>query len=79
MNDAHSGLSPFEQEWRTRVTAITAAAEILRDYRCLPEAERNRFIAVIIEESDRLRRIFEQGHQLPAPCPHHASTVFLHS
>jgi len=59
MSDAHLGISPLEQEWRSCVTAIAAAAEILRDHRCLHDSERDRFVAAIIEESDRLRRTFE--------------------
>ena len=64
MDDAHSSLSPFEQEWRTCVTVITAAAEILRDNGGLHEAERDRFIAAILDESARLRRTFEQARDL---------------
>jgi signal transduction histidine kinase len=50
----------MEHNWRTSVTAIRAAAEILRDYDDLAAAERHRFLETIIEESSRLRRTFER-------------------
>ncbi len=77
MDDAHSGLSPFEQEWRTCVTAITAAAEILRDYRGLHRAERDRFISAILDESDRLRRVFEQSDELQSLAMQHPSLAAI--
>ena len=78
MSDAHIGLSPLEQEWRSCVTAITAAAEILRDYRGLHDSGRDRFVAAIIEESDRLRRTFEQASDrivIVSPAPTHSSAI----
>lgn len=46
----------MEQDWRTSLTAIRAAAEILRDYDDLAAAERRRFLDAIVEESARLHR-----------------------
>ncbi len=55
-----SGLSGIEQERRSCVTAILAAAEILRDYYCeLASRERDCFVQAIIDESARLQRTFE--------------------
>jgi hypothetical protein len=53
------GFSQLEHEWRTSVTAIRAAAEILRDHDTLPTFERDRFVEAIIEESGRLTSTFE--------------------
>jgi signal transduction histidine kinase len=50
----------MEHNWRTSVTAIRAAAEILRDYDDLAAAERHRFLDAIVEESARLHRTFER-------------------
>ena len=54
------GLCEMEHNWRTSVTAIRAAAEILRDYDDLAATERHRFLDAIIAESARLRRTFER-------------------
>jgi signal transduction histidine kinase len=59
LGECEKGLSEMEHHWRTSVTAIRAAAEILRDYDDLAAAERHRFLEAIIEESTRLRRTFE--------------------
>lgn len=53
------GFSQVEHEWRTSVTAIRAAAEILRDCAELATLERSRFVEAILEESRRLSRTFE--------------------
>ena len=54
------GLARLEQERRSSLTAILAAAEILRDYsRELAGRERDRFLQAIIDESARLQRSFE--------------------
>jgi hypothetical protein len=53
-------LSPAEHEWRTCVTVIQAAAEILRDYEGLAANERRRFVQAIIDGNGRLRRTCEQ-------------------
>jgi K+-sensing histidine kinase KdpD len=55
-----AALSPIEQERRSALTAILAAAEILRDFsRELAGRERARFIQAIVDESARLQRSFE--------------------
>jgi signal transduction histidine kinase len=53
------GFPQVEHEWRTSITVIRAAAEILRDYGQLAAVERDRFVDSIIEESGRLTRTFE--------------------
>jgi K+-sensing histidine kinase KdpD len=53
------GFSRFEHEWRTSVTAISAAAEILRDHAQLATLERDRFVQAILDESRKLTRTFE--------------------
>jgi signal transduction histidine kinase len=57
--DEATEFSQLEHEWRTSVTAIRAAAEILRDYDGLATFEHDRFVQAIIEESGRLGRTFE--------------------
>ena len=54
--DEATEISQLEHEWRTNVTAIRAAAEILRDYDGLATFEHDRFVQAIIEESGRLGR-----------------------
>jgi signal transduction histidine kinase len=53
------GFSQIEHEWRTSVTVIRAAAEILRDCNALAAFEYDRFVEAILEESGRLTRTFE--------------------
>jgi K+-sensing histidine kinase KdpD len=53
------GFPQVEHEWRTSITVIRAAAEILRDYGHLAAVERDRFVETILEESCRLTRTFE--------------------
>jgi signal transduction histidine kinase len=80
MDDAFSGISPLEQEWRSCLTAIRAAAEILRDNRGLHEVDRDQFISAIIDESERLRRTFEQASDtcvLLSPPPSQAAFIPL--
>ncbi len=60
MNERDTGLSPAEHEWRTCVTVIQAAAEILRDYEELADNDRRRFVQAIIDGSGRLTRSCEQ-------------------
>jgi hypothetical protein len=50
----------MEHNWRISVTAIRAAAEILRDYDDMAAAERHRFLDAIVEESARLHSTFER-------------------
>lgn len=59
-NGRDAGLCRLEQERRSSLTAILAAAEILSDYsRELAGRERERFLQALIDESARLRRSFE--------------------
>lgn len=67
MSDSDVGISPFEQEWRTCVTVIQAAAEILRDHD-LAGSERERFIDAIIEGNGRLSRSFGSVCQMSESC-----------
>ena len=60
MSERDVGLSPVEHEWRTCVTVIQAAAEILRDYSGMADSERQRFLQAIIDGSGRLTRTCEQ-------------------
>lgn len=54
------GLSRLDQERSSSLTAILAAAEILRDYsRELAGRERDRFLQAIVEEGARLQRSFK--------------------
>ena len=53
------GISRFEHEWRTSVTAISAAAEILRDHGQLATFEHDRFVQAILDESRKLTHTFE--------------------
>jgi signal transduction histidine kinase len=59
MSGFDDNFTQTEHEWRSSVTAITAAAEILRDFSGLANIERDRFLQAIIEESARLQRTFE--------------------
>ena len=49
--DEATEFSQLEHEWRTSVTAIRAAAEILRDYDGLATFEHDRFVQAIIERA----------------------------
>lgn len=60
MSEREPGLSPVEHEWRTCVTVIQAAAEILRDYDEMASSDRRRFLQAIIDGNGRLTRTFEQ-------------------
>jgi K+-sensing histidine kinase KdpD len=57
------GFPQVEHEWRTSITVIRAAAEILRDYGQLAAVERDRFVETILEESCRLTRTCENLSQ----------------
>lgn len=52
-------LATVSHELRTPLTAIRSFAEILRDHPDLPEEERQRFVAVIAEEAERLSRLVD--------------------
>jgi signal transduction histidine kinase len=63
--DEADEISELEHEWRTSVTAIRAAAEILRDYDGLATPEHDRFVQAIIQESGRLSSAFEKVSESP--------------
>ena len=63
--DEAAEISELEHEWRTSVTAIRAAAEILRDYDGLATFEHDRFVQAIIQESGRLSSAFEKVCEFP--------------
>jgi signal transduction histidine kinase len=60
MDKRDTSLSPAEHEWRTCVTVIQAAAEILRDYDGMALGERQRFLQAIIDGNGRLTRTCER-------------------
>ncbi len=47
-------------ELRTPLTSIRAFAEILRDGKDLPDAKREQFLEVVVQESQRLSRLIEE-------------------
>jgi Na+/proline symporter/nitrogen-specific signal transduction histidine kinase len=52
-------LSQVSHELRTPMTSIRAFSEILRDSEGLPEAERDRYASIILEEATRLTRLLD--------------------
>jgi Na+/proline symporter/nitrogen-specific signal transduction histidine kinase len=52
-------LSQVSHELRTPMTSIRAFSEILRDSDGLPEAERDRYASIILEEATRLTRLLD--------------------
>lgn len=61
LSAAASPAEPFdvEHEWRTPMTVIQSAAEVLRAHRDLSEEEREQFLDALIEETARLRSCLE--------------------
>jgi Na+/proline symporter/nitrogen-specific signal transduction histidine kinase len=53
-------ISTVTHELRTPLTSIRAFSEILRDNPDLDDAERNRFLGIVIHESERLTRLINQ-------------------
>jgi Na+/proline symporter/nitrogen-specific signal transduction histidine kinase len=53
-------ISTVTHELRTPLTSIRAFSEILHDHADIPEAERHRFLGLIIKESERLTRLINQ-------------------
>jgi signal transduction histidine kinase len=53
-------MSSVTHELRTPLTSIRAFSEILRDDPRAPVAERARFLAIIVKESERLTRLIDQ-------------------
>ncbi|HQR53469.1 MAG TPA: sensor histidine kinase [Burkholderiales bacterium] len=53
-------ISTVTHELRTPLTSIRAFSEILRDNPQLEEAERTRFLTIVIKESERLTRLINQ-------------------
>ena len=61
MDTHEAAFTIVEHEWRTSVTVIQAAAEILRDFGASPDLDRDRFLKAIIEESGRLQHVVEKA------------------
>jgi len=53
-------VATVSHELRTPLTSIRAFTEILHDHPALPEAERARFLGIIIKETARLTRLINQ-------------------
>jgi Na+/proline symporter/nitrogen-specific signal transduction histidine kinase len=53
-------VSTVSHELRTPLTSIRAFTEILHDHPALPEAERGRFLGIVIKETERLTRLINQ-------------------
>jgi signal transduction histidine kinase len=53
-------VSTVSHELRTPLTSIRAFSEILHDHPALPQAERERFLVIIIQETARLTRLINQ-------------------
>jgi signal transduction histidine kinase len=53
-------VSTVSHELRTPLTSIRAFSEILHDHPALPQAERERFLGIIITETARLTRLINQ-------------------
>ncbi len=53
-------VSTVTHELRTPLTSIRAFTEIMRDDEALDSAERERFLQIVIDETDRLSRLIEQ-------------------
>lgn len=49
----------FEHEWRTPMTVIKSAAEVLRDYEDLTQDERHQLLDALIAEAARLHTSLE--------------------
>jgi signal transduction histidine kinase len=50
----------IEHELKTPLASIRSLSEIMRDYPDLPEAQRQRFLEVMIHENERLARTVER-------------------
>lgn len=61
LSAAASPAEPFdvEHEWRTPMTVIQSAAEVLRAHHDLTDEEREQFLDALIEEAARLRSCLE--------------------
>jgi len=53
-------VSTVSHELRTPLTSIRAFTEILHDHPALPQAERSRFLGIIVKEVERLTRLINQ-------------------
>jgi signal transduction histidine kinase len=49
----------LEHEWRTPMTVIQSAAEVLRSHRDLTDEEREQFLDALLAETARLRSSLE--------------------
>lgn len=59
----------LEHEWRTPMTVIQSAAEVLRGHGDLSEEERNLFLDALLEEALRLRACLEMVMAGEGPHP----------
>lgn len=50
----------IEHELKTPLTSMRSLSEIIRDYPDLPDDERQRFLAAILSENERLQRAIER-------------------
>lgn len=50
----------IEHELKTPLASIRSISEIMRDYPDLPETERQRFLAVLLDDNERLMRMIDR-------------------
>jgi signal transduction histidine kinase len=62
-------VSGFAHDLRTPLTAIRSFSEILLDNPDLPDSERNRFLSIVLEESERLHRHIERVLEVSTEAP----------
>ena len=53
-------MSSVTHELRTPLTSIRALGELMRDEPGMPEAQRQRFVGILVDESERLSRLVNQ-------------------
>jgi Na+/proline symporter/nitrogen-specific signal transduction histidine kinase len=53
-------MSSVTHELRTPLTSIRALGELMRDEPGMPEAQRQRFVGIVVDESERLSRLVNQ-------------------
>jgi signal transduction histidine kinase len=60
-------LAGIAHDLKTPLTAIRSFSEILLDNPGLPAGDRNRFLSIVLEESERLHRHIEHVLDVVAP------------